>query len=108
MDGKLTGMIPANYVKILGKRRGTKKTSSSQPAPQSQAISHSASTPALSQAQWGNSNSYHPSIPSASENQFETAFSVPFQESSTIPASSNINNSVNDKDASDILSDSQK
>lgn len=108
VDGKQTGMIPANYVKILGKRRGTKSSSSPQPQPQSQPLAHSISSPAaLYQSQWGRSQPHDIALPSVAENQLESAYSVPFQEPNSVPVSSNISN-ISDKDASDILSDSQK
>ena len=35
VDGQKTGLIPANYIKILGKRRGRKTVVVSQPSPSS-------------------------------------------------------------------------
>ncbi|RUS85137.1 hypothetical protein EGW08_007101 [Elysia chlorotica] len=102
-DGKTTGMIPANYVKILGKKRGTAGGSPMQPQPQPQPMGHSASSPAFTQtSQWGFPSTSSTAIP---DSQLESAFSVPFQESDTVSASSNVNN-VSGKDASEILTDS--
>ncbi|KAK3781039.1 hypothetical protein RRG08_046343 [Elysia crispata] len=105
VNGKATGMIPANYVKILGKKRGTNfTTGSSQHQSQSQSLGPSASSATLTQTpKWGYSNTSNTAI---SDSHLESAFSVPSQESNTISTSSNVNN-VSNKDASDILSDSQ-
>lgn len=43
LDGQTTGLIPANYVKILGKRRGRKRVESSKILKQQQSFTNSTS-----------------------------------------------------------------
>jgi len=120
VDGKTTGLIPANYVKVLGKRRGTKN--------HSQAVTNS--SPELPPQQSDSSSTFSQEFegaslknPRLSEPQMNTVFNSPSSESlvsnqnnldtqATNPNNKDVTNASNqdvtnlsDQDASDILNE---
>ncbi|XP_012938488.1 peroxisomal membrane protein PEX13 [Aplysia californica] len=89
VDGKTTGMIPANYVTILGKRRGTK---SSAPSQQQPPLRQSDSSMALSQE----SRAFNPAPPPqlASSTIPETELESVFDGTTSLPPSSGANATI--------------
>ena len=129
VDGKTTGLIPANHVTVLGKRRGTNSAGQAQ-QPQlppsdsgislSQAYNNSVSDSGISLSQaYNNSVPQLPQQPAANlENEFDSMFGVNHMPSSNTPAPAAMasaaqefvasSRDTNNQDASEILNDVDK
>lgn len=83
LDGRATGLIPANYVKILGKRRGRKKMQSSKISKQ--------------QPSFTNTTLIKGSTPVDSLDEQEAAFESVFVETSKVPVAPDSTGKSGDK-----------
>lgn len=88
VDGQTTGLVPANYVKVLGKRRGRKHT-------EMERLSHvQRQNVQVSRAevlqQPGPDLSFNPDLSSASEQLLESVFRETPASSSSVPSSSSL------------------
>lgn len=78
VDGETTGLVPANYVKILGKRRGRRAADMERLAQAQQANTQAPQTGLAAQMQTTGAQGFTPDLPSASassEDFLESAYS---------------------------------